>query len=159
VPLEYTFQFEDKTFYLRFPALASYFAKASKALAYVGHAIDFRRLPDRIDGHPIVRTEHRSNPFVGWKVYKHSNSVVSDEPFTYLTVYAHAKLVLSDRVHANVVALAYGTPTMLFSPSPRGSLFEAVGAQEIRNRPVSLDPDLLRKRKEVYINKLMDDLL
>ncbi len=159
VPLEYSFQFADKTYHLQFPVLASYFAKASKALAYIGHALDFRRLPDRIDGHLIVRTEHRSNPFVGWKVYRRPHSVVSDEPFTYLTVYAHAKLVLSDRVHANVAALAYGTPTMLFSPSPRGSLFEAVGAKEIRSRPVSLDPDLLRSRKEVYVNELMDKLL
>lgn len=130
------FDWDGDRWSLNTPQRLSRLAHSSKVKAYLGHAMDRRRLPAELNGLPIVRPEHRVNPFIGRKVYQHPNSIASDEPWTYLTLYANTALTLADRVHACVATLAYGRPAMLFTPSPRAALFEAVGATEIRSRPV-----------------------
>ncbi len=118
-------------------------AHASKIRAYLGDLTDFRRLPATLDGHRILRPEHRFYPHVTHKIYRRPGALASDEPWSYATVYAGARLTLSDRVHACVAALAYGNPAMLFTPSPRAALFERLGLDAIRRQPVSLPRERL----------------
>ena len=122
--------------------------------SYLGALVDFRSLPKEIGGYQIVRPEHRFNPHITWKIYKHSNALASDEPFTYFTIYANTKLTLSDRVHACVATLAYGKPAMLFTPSPRARLFERLALYDIKSCPVVLDEGLLKKEQENEIEFL-----
>lgn len=141
---------------LRSSRARHFLSKLGKWQAYVGWAFDFARRPSEISGVEIVRTEHRTNPFLGWKVYRQSNTVAWDDPYTYCSIYSGSALTLSDRVHACVATLAYGGEAMLFSPTPRGSLFERVGAEGIRKAPVRLDLHQLAKEKENEINFIRD---
>jgi hypothetical protein len=143
-----SFDVEGTRWNLTSPTLTSALAHRSKVQAYVGHALDRRSLPAELDGHTIIRPEHRVNPHMTYKIYQHPNAVASDEPWTYFAVYANADLTLADRVHACVVTLAYGKPAMLFTPSPRSALFDRVGCGDIRRHPVTLDPASLEVERQ-----------
>jgi hypothetical protein len=82
------------------------------------------------------------------------NTLISDLPQDYLSLYANAEEVHSDRVHACVAALAYGRKARLYSPTPRGALFEAVNAATIRQELVRLDIDELTARKHAQVKML-----
>lgn len=140
------------------PQITSKLAHRSKVQAYVGHAIDRRKLPATLNGKTVVRPEHRVNPHIGYKIYQHSNAVASDEPWTYLTVYANAQLTLADRVHACVATLAYGGSAMLFTPSPRAALFDRIGATDIRRKPTSVGLDVLEAEREKQVAWLSSNL-
>lgn len=142
-----TFEADGATWYLSTPTLTSKLAHRSKVQAYLGHALDRRKLPSQINGRTIIRPEHRFNPHMTYKIYQHPNAIASDEPWTYFTTYANAQLTLADRVHACVATLAYGNRAMLFTPSPRSALFERVGCEAIRHRPVQLDLDWLENQR------------
>jgi len=137
---------------LRFPKFQMRCSQMGKWQAYIGAWFDWRRLPARIGDYAVVRPEHRCNPHVTWKIYRQPNAVASDEPFTYFTIYANAALTLSDRVHACIVTLAYGRPAMLFTPSPRSRLFARLGLEDIKERPVTLDPSLLAREKQAELD-------
>lgn len=140
------FRWSEETWTAQFPHWSQRLVRAGKGAAYLAHLLDKRKMPNSFAGHAIVRPEHRSNPFVGWKVFKRPNAMVSDEPYSYLALYAQSSGTFSDRVHACVATLAYGGDAMLFSHSPRGSLFKAVGAEDIRSGPVRLNMDFLNQR-------------
>lgn len=129
------------------PKLQMRFSKAGQWQCYLGALIDRRKLPAQIGGYTIVRPEHRVNPDLTWKIYSQPNGLSSDEPFTYFTIYSQTSLTLSDRVHACVATLAYGNPAMLMHPTPRGYLFNRVGMNEIRSKPMSLDPGYLEQER------------
>ena len=148
------FVFMGRRWHLEFPAVPMYFSRLGQWQAYIGALMDCRRLPLRVGDYLIVRPEHRFTPYVTWKIYRQKNAIVSDEPFTYLTLYGRTSLTLSDRVHACVVTLAYGKPAMLFTPTPRASLFHRVGAERIQQEPVTLDMDRLREEKEAQLRFL-----
>lgn len=115
---------------------------------YLGARLDWRSLPEKVDGLIVIRPEHRFNPHVTWKVYRQPGAIASDEPFTYFTIYAGTQLTLSDRVHACVATLAAGKPAMLCHPTPRAYLFERLGLDKIRDEPTMLDPQLLLREQE-----------
>jgi hypothetical protein len=95
----------------------------------------------------VLHTHHSSWGPVPDRHKRHGNTLISDLPQDYLTLYASAECVYSDRVHACVAALSYGRSAQLFHPTPRGGLFDAVGAGDIRARPVALpQADLNEKR-------------
>lgn len=141
---------------LAFPGLSSAIANQGWIQAYLGSLLDRRRLPTHVDGHLIVRPEHRSNPHIGWKVYRHDNAVTSDEPFTYFTIYAGAELTISDRVHACVASIAYGTPAMLFARTGRASLFDRLGLGAIRKEPQVVPRPTLMQEQESELRFLRD---
>ncbi len=132
------FHFHGSVWYYKQPRLQNWFSRRGKWQAYVGAALDRRRLSASVGKYTIVRPEHRYNPHVSWKVYRGLNGFVSDEPFSYCAIYASAALTLSDRVHACVAALAYEKPAMLFTQSPRWHLFDRLGLAGIREGPVTL---------------------
>jgi hypothetical protein len=133
-----SFDFNGETWSWSVPRMQLSLSKVGQRTAYVSALSDRRRLPEMIGNLSVLRPEHRTNPFVGWKVYRNPGAVASDEPFTYLTTYANAQLTISDRVHACVAALAYGRPAMFFGSTPRDALFERVDLGDIRKRPVLL---------------------
>lgn len=149
------FEAEGVMWNLRVPPVVSRLAHRSKVQAYIGHALDRRKLPQELNGRKIIRPEHRFNPHMTYKIYQHENAIASDEPWTYFTVYANSCMTLADRVHACVVTLAYGSPAMLFTPSARSALFDRVGCGDIRNRPVSIDPAYLEDERQNELAWLM----
>jgi hypothetical protein len=151
-----TFEFEGGTWHWSVPRMQQSLSKLGQRSAYVSAATDRRRLPDTIGGLSVLRPEHRSNPFLGWKVYRNPGAVVSDEPYTYFTTYANAQLTLSDRVHACVIATAYGRPAMLFGTTPRSALFERMGLGDIRKRPVCLPESRRVEERNALIEFLRD---
>lgn len=149
-----SFEYDSATWQWSVPRLQQSLSKVGQRAAYVSALTDRRRLPCEIGGLSVLRPEHRTNPFVGWKVYRRPGAVASDEPFTYLTTYANAQLTLSDRVHACVAALAYGRPAMLFGSTPRDALFERIGAGDIRKHPVSLPESHRVKERDGVVDFL-----
>jgi hypothetical protein len=79
------------------------------------------------------------------------NTLVSDIPQDYLTLYCNAEEVHSDRVHACIATLAYGRRAQFYHPTLRGSLFEAVGAKDVRDELIQLDMQLLKEKKCVQV--------
>lgn len=148
---DFSFEHEEQKWGLNLPKLQQKLSISGKSQAYLGHLLDRRRLPKTINDIKIIRPEHRYVPHMTHKIYQHPNSFVSDETFTYFSVYASSKLTLADRVHACVMTLAYGNPAMLFTVSPRQSLFARLGLEEIRNRPVSLSSERLQEAQEGVI--------
>lgn len=148
------FEFGGQYWYYKSPQFQKTLAIKGKIASYIGAFFDFRSLPSRIGSYTVVRPEHRFAPHIGWKIYRHGNAMVADEPFTYFTVYGGCSLTLSDRVHACVATLSYGNPAMLFSPSPRTYLFDRLGLSEIRNKPVKLESKVLEMEKKNEIKFL-----
>ena len=107
-------------------------------------------------GYRIIRTDHRFFPHYRSKIYRYSNSFVSDVPQTYLNLYANSVCTLSDRVHACAVTLAYGNSAMLFSKTNRVGLLERVGATEICNAVVCLDMAYLAHEKQKMVQYLCE---
>ncbi len=87
----------------------------------------------------LLRTDHQTNPLCRRKLYYGPGAFAMDVPYGYFALYANAALTLSDRIHACVVAMAYGGPAMLFSKSPRARIIERVGATAVFERPTRLD--------------------
>lgn len=154
----YSFTFGNNKWNLYMPKFQAFCSHSGKATAYFGHLLDYRKLPESIDGIRIIRPEHRYSPHMTHKIYQHPNSFVSDETFTYFSVYAGTKLTLADRVHACVMTLAYGNPAMLFTPSPRQALFARLGLNDIRKKPVYLDLNYLESERQSELNFLIDGI-
>jgi len=145
------FEHNGATWNWAIPSFQQRLSKIGQRSSYISSLTDRRKLPDTIGGLNVLRPEHRSNPFMGWKVYRNPGAIVSDEPYTYFTTYANAELTLSDRVHACVIAAAYGRPTMLFAPTPRGSLFERMGLGDVRKHPVVLPEERRAEERDKVI--------
>lgn len=109
--------------------------------------------PPPIDfgGREIIYTHHDCWGKIPTKKKTKPNTLISDLPYDYLTLYANAECVYSDRVHACVAALSYARKAQLFHSTPRGGLFEAMGVGDIRQGPVSLDPELFRAKRTEQI--------
>lgn len=142
----------NKTYYAAVPKFLHNSGHKSKIWAYIGDYFDRRRHADKIDGFNIVRPEHRSYPHITYKIYRHPNATASDDPWTYVNIYGNATFTLSDRVHACVASLTYGKQAMLFTPSPRSSLFDRVGVESIREQLCTLDLDFLTEQQEKEIS-------
>lgn len=126
--------------------------------AYVVATFDSVREPDLdLCNQQLIRAHHECW-FIPNQHFSTNNTLISDIPYDYLTLYANAEEVHTDRVHACVAALAYGRKAKFYHPTPRGSLFSAVGAEEIRDKLLQLDIHLLEEKKMVQI-KLVKKLL
>lgn len=145
-------ELDGMTYSVHYPKIRHRLAHQSKIMSYVGELIDWRKLPERIGDHLIIRPEHRHFPHITHKIYKNPNGFASDEPWTYLNVYANVDFTLSDRVHACVATLAYGQRAMLFTPSPRSGLFEHLEAGDIQRELVAVPDDLLITLKSKHVN-------
>jgi len=151
----------DNKVILEFPMIQYKLAIHGKASSYVGALLDRRKLPEEYDGTTLIRTEHRTNPYFNWKIYKNPNSLASDEPYTYFTIYANSSLTLTDRVHACLITLAYGKPAMLFTNSPRINLFDRLGLmgdEGLTSRPVTIDLEYLDREKQSLMDYLTKHL-
>ena len=118
-------------------------------------ALNFDTTPEPqlpLDGYRVIRTHHSCWGPVSRELASIADTLVSDLPQDYLATYAHAACVYSDRVHACVAALSYGRKAQLFHPTPRGGLFDAIGAATIREKPIALAPDYLEAKRRQQID-------
>ncbi|MEI6701943.1 MAG: polysaccharide pyruvyl transferase family protein [Deltaproteobacteria bacterium] len=116
-------------------------------------AISFDSGPEPIihsNGRAILRAHHDLWGRISrdWVTPK---TLISDLPYDYLSLYANAQEIHSDRVHACVAGLAYGNAARLYSPTPRGALFDSVGAHTVRDGLVKLDMATFAAAKEKQI--------
>ncbi|MBY6140970.1 polysaccharide pyruvyl transferase family protein [Leisingera daeponensis] len=151
-------ELEGAAYHLGIPNFLDKSAHKGKIRSYFADLTDRRKLPETFAGRMVVRPEHRFFPHVTHKIYRQPNATASDEPWTYINIYANADFTLSDRVHACVATLAFGSPAMLFTPSPRSALFGRVGLEEIKTRLVTLDLDYLHEEQEKEIAWLKERL-
>lgn len=155
---EPTFVFDEQRWNLKFnrplQIIGSKTDRISDALVYAISVFPAPDRPTNIGKYTVIRTDHRFTPMMKNKVFRYSNSFVSDIPDSYLDIYANAQLTLSDRIHACVMTLAYGNSAMLFSKTNRSKLLDRVGAADITKAPVKLDMEILNEEKESLINWL-----
>ena len=109
------------------------------------------------NGYKIIRAHHNCL-LPSASAFEKPETLLSDIPYDYLTLYANAEEVYSDRAHACVAALSYGRKARFYNPTPRGHLFESVGAADIRARLVQLNMDLLKEKKKAMI-KVVREIL
>jgi hypothetical protein len=113
-----------------------------------------------LEGRDIIRTHHSCWPPGKQEYFESGNTLISDLYTDYLNIYSQVDAVYSDRVHACIAALSFGTSAQYFIENePRLSLFERLGIPDIIDRPVRLDPDILRTEKENQIDFLRQSLL
>ena len=143
---DYTFEFENDTWNVKFPALRTSLTQKSRVLQFLSSWLPERFNAD-FGSHLIVRTDHRFNPVILRNMFRGPNSFASDIPQSYLTLYANTALTLSNRVHACVATLAYGNRAMLFSKTPRARLLERAGVGEIGRSPQQLDLGKIAEEK------------
>lgn len=119
---------------------------------YIVSTFDSMPEPELIlNGRKLIRAHHDC---LGPSLMNYTNTestLISDIPYDYLALYSNAEEVHSDRVHACITALAYGRKARLYHPTPRGSLFDAVGSTGIRDELVQLDMPSLAKKKEKQV--------
>lgn len=117
---------------------------------YVVCIFDNQELENKLDfgDKIVVRARHYSFGVREQFKRKLDDTLISDLPYDYISLYAGAEAVHSDRVHACVVALAFGRKARLYSSTPRARLFNEVGAGNITIRLVEAEQELLMKRKE-----------
>jgi len=157
-PLE--FIVNNKSLYLEKKALNEFGLKTdrlSDAFVYV-KSIFTKSKPKFIDNFKIVRTDHRFNPLIKHKVYKHPNSFVSDIPYNYIDIYANADFVLTDRVHAAVISLVFSTPCIFFAKTPRSGLLDRMLGCIHDYETMTLSRSKLQKEQTEQINFLQHAL-
>jgi hypothetical protein len=149
----------DERFALQQHGATSWAARRGKAQSYLSLPFDRRRYPRRVAGRLIVRPEHRTNPHIPFKIYRHPNGLASDEPWTYLHAYATTELTIGDRVHACIATLAYGNPAMLWNPTTkRSALFASIRAERITEAVVYPDMEYLATRKRGMLEEIRERL-
>jgi len=152
--LDASFEHDGMWWRVRFPRFRTWFAARSRyamaieKLCFPGNQVA------RIGTYEIIRPDHRAHLMIGRRAFRYPNVVVSDTPYVYAEVYSHAALTLSSRVHACVLALAYGNRAMLFSKTGRAKLLTRLGLEEIGRRPVTLAAERLRCEKEALVEFL-----
>ena len=117
---------------------------------YIVNAFDSTSEPKiELKGRKLIRAHHDCWGPSQKNYISTDNTLISDIPQDYLTLYANAEEVHTDRVHACVATLAYGKLTRLYHPTPRGSLFDAVGCAGIREQLTQMDMQLLSEKKKI----------
>lgn len=151
----------DKIYYLDFskPKL-NLLIKKNDSFVYLFSSLFKKKVHyvTKIEDVDIIRTDHRFNPMLMKKVYYYPNSFVSDVPYTYIHIYSNAQIVISDRVHACVIALAYGNKAFLFNKTGRARLLSRVGAENITKEITSIDLVKLKMEKDNIIAYLKNVL-
>jgi len=89
------------------------------------------------------------------KLLLKKNMFFSDNPYDYITLYSNAKEVHSLRIHACVVALAYGTPCRYYGSELRAKLFENIGANPSKEL-TTVNHSYLKKLKENQLRFLKE---
>jgi len=85
-------------------------------------------------------------------------TLVSENPYDYLILYANAEKVYSDRIHACVVALAYGVPCRLYSNSPRVAIFSKIAENISRDVVQSKNLDKHKTKQLKFLSEVLLEL-
>lgn len=114
---------------------------------------------NNLGGYEIIRLDHRYNPYSRKKIYSSYAGFAMDTPSGYLLAYANSALTLSNRVHANVASLSYGNMSMYFSDSKRAALLNRVGLNDIYEKPMSINQELIDTELTTLCLKLKEALI
>jgi len=112
--------------------------------------------PPPIDtgGLEVVRAHHATLP-EPVDAFARPCTWVSDLPSDFISLYANAWVTYTDRIHACIATLALGGRAQLFGAAvPRLRMFERVGAGEVLERPVALDPARMKREWEAQVGFL-----
>jgi hypothetical protein len=150
------FYFGEEKWVVKSPALRVRLARKSRYLMLLESILFPGNKNSRIGNYLAVRTDHRYNPIIKKKTFRYPNTMVNDTPYPYFEIYGNAELTLSNRLHACVIALAYGKPAMLFSESPRLRLMERLNLTEVTKCPVTIDQHVLDTEKRKLVNFLYE---
>lgn len=135
--------------------METFLKRARKALFFKKPISKMPEIPG-IRDKLIIRTHHSCWPVRRYGIFNFGlsnsyfnmpNTFISDNPYGYLNFYAKTKATYSDRVHACVATLAFGGYAMLFTESDRAYLFDRVGAEEIKEKLICVNPEKLRQEK------------
>ena len=153
-----TFEFEGKCWHVKFPSFRTKLSEYSRYTMFLEGILFSGNKTSSIADYLIVRPEHRPHPMIKRKSFRSPNVIVNDTPYIYAEIYNHANLTLSTRVHACVLALAYGNPALLFSKTPRSRLLDRLGLDDITSKPMWLDKKVLDQEKQSLISFLKKHL-
>lgn len=153
-----SFEFNGMQWNIEFPRFRTWFGEQSRYLMFLEGLLFRGNQIDHIGKYGVIRTDHRPHPLLPRKTFRYPNVVVNDTPYIYAEVYGSASLTLSTRVHACVLALAYGQPAMLFSKTPRLRLLDRLGLEGFTERPVVLDQLELQQEKKGILDFLKQHL-
>lgn len=142
-----SFDFDGNHWQVQFPRFRQWLARSSRYGMFLEGVVFRGNNTEQIGNYEVVRLDHRPHPLVRAKTYRSPRTMVNDTPYPYLEIYGNTALTLTDRVHAAAAALQYGKPAMLFSSSPRVRMLDRLGLEEIVNKPVWLDRELLEDEK------------
>ena len=104
-------------------------------------------------GMDVVRTSNSSIDD-GYKViYERPNTYHSDIPWGYCSILKNAECVYSERVHTCAATVIYGNAAQFVAQSrrsfeKRSLLFRQIGLQDIFERPVRIDFDVVNPLKQ-----------
>ena len=101
----------------------------------------------------IVITHHEAYGKLPLGYINQPNTLLSELPYDYINLYANANSVFTERVHACIVALAYGNKAILYSKTPRKSLFKEVFGYDVdmQEKLQSLDMKKFREKKRTVL--------
>lgn len=102
----------------------------------------------------------------GGLVFNRDNVYYSDLPYGYLSILKSAKKIFSDRVHTCAATLILGGEAMYIKGSKRSAdgrnnLFSRIGLNDIFNKPVKLDFNLINNEKEkmeAFLNEYKNNI-
>lgn len=141
------FDFNAQTWIVKQDSWRTRFARKSRYTMMLESLIFKGSQAKVIGDYAIVRTDHRYTPIIGRRTFRYPNVMVNDTPYPYFNIYGNAELVLSNRLHACVIAMAYGKPAMVFSESPRLRLMERFNIPDIKKQPMRIDLTILNQEK------------
>lgn len=107
----------------------------------------------------IICTNHKPYPYSKVSKAVKDNIIISDYPLDYLILYKNASKVYSDRVHACISTLSFGNEAVLYSDTPRKTLFNNVGIEKIDALPMNiqnlqeLQNSQIRFLKKIFVNE------
>jgi len=101
----------------------------------------------------LIYSHHAPEYIKPWMQVNH-DTMIAELPDEYIMLYSQSETTISTRVHACITTLAFGGKAFLAHNTLRASLFDVVGAKMIKEKPISLNLDLLSKKKDQHRNSL-----
>jgi len=109
---------------------------------------------DQLNGYEVIRTIHDLSYKFHHLNFSKKNSYISYNILNYLSIYKSSKLIISDRVHAVVIGLAFGVPSILCGEWDRSTIFERLNIKKINQSFIPPEKDIINNELQNYKNWL-----
>jgi len=106
----------------------------------------------------IIKACHTPIPYFFSDPVADKSKFVSNSPYDYLSLYAHAEEVHGDRVHACIVALAFGKRCRLYGKTVRVALFEKICTGDLTSETVlpKGNIDKLQEKQISFLSHILE---